>query len=99
MSSWLSPCLLFDYKDHQGFKAFPARISPDILIGARVGKFKREPGPIIGPVLDRFSGFGQGDPGLALVFAAPVPVRHVAHFIGFEEQHLGYALVGIDFRR
>ena len=36
---------------------------------------------------------------LSLVFAAAIRVRRFAHFIAFEEQDLGDALVRVDFGR
>ena len=42
-------------------------------------------------------GFGQGDAGLALIFAAAIFVRNLAHFIGFKEQDLCHAFIGVDF--
>src|SRR5438094_831711 len=41
----------------------------------------------------------QRDPLLPLILAAAVLVRCVAHLVGFEEDHLRNALVGIDLRR
>lgn len=42
-------------------------------------------------------GFGEGDAGLALVFAAAVGVGGFAFFVGFEEEHLCDAFVSVDF--
>jgi len=41
----------------------------------------------------------QGHAALALVFAAAVGVAGGADFVGFEEQHLGHAFVGVDLGR
>src|SRR5690625_2835884 len=47
----------------------------------------------------RCSGLRQGHAALALVFAAAIGIAGVAHFVGFEKQHLRHALVGVDARR
>src|ERR1700722_16812751 len=48
---------------------------------------------------DRTLGLRQCHAALALVLAAAIPVRGLADFVGFEEQHLRHALVGVDLRR
>lgn len=40
---------------------------------------------------------GQGDAALALILATAVGVGHFALLVGFEEEHLRHALVGVDF--
>lgn len=40
--------------------------------------------------------FGQRHAVLPLIFSTAILVRGFAHFVGFEEQHLCHALVGIN---
>src|SRR5258706_6703500 len=45
------------------------------------------------------SNLGERHALLALVLAAAIGVRGLAHLVGLEEEHLGDALVGVDLRR